>query len=735
MTDESNETEAAEPPRTILFKAPRGTARQTTPIRLPSADRAPDNIVPSKSPTVKKLRHIMEDSEYKAFFQSLYDGILITDLKGRMIDVNRKAGKLCLCSREDLCGKTISEVVLGITPDVLDAVREALKTGRHVLVDSECLRSDGSIFSCEVAVTPLRLSGADQLCFSVRDITDREEAEQRLLAQEKELRIGEEHLRESLQLLQERERELARERDVLQSLMDTIPDRIFFKDEHGRFLRINAAMARFHGLSDPAEAVGKSDFDYFDEAEASLFTEDDRRVMEQGAPILDKMQEIHRPSGSTEYSTVSKVPVRDSEGRIVGLVGISRDVTARVQAEQALKAAQKQLARVGRLEATALFAGQIAHDFNNLLVPLLIYPEMIRKHLDKDSQAYKDLEVIESTAQQIADINQDLMALSRRGKVREQIVDLHTAVSDVVQSVSRGMADKSLKLDWAPSASVPNVKFDPPQLARVLLNLLQNALDAVGEQGRVELKTENVCLEEPFGQYVRISPGEYLKLTVADNGSGIPDAIKDKIFDPFFTTKSTGKKRGGSGLGLSVVYGIMSDHNSYVDVESEEGKGTVFSLYFPVCGAPPKREDIGHLPGGSEAILVVEDERLHRDVVCRLLRDLGYAVRTAADGEEALTAYESNGAFPDLVLLDVVLGTDMDGVETFRRMRERNPGQKAITVSGMGKTDRVEEGLKLGVARHLTKPLRMEPLALAVREELDRAAAPATSANDNGAQL
>jgi two-component system, cell cycle sensor histidine kinase and response regulator CckA len=709
-----------DPPRTILFKMPRGTEpsrKKVAPV-APADPAGPS--APKSSPTIRRMRECMDATECKSFFQSLYDGILITDFQGRMVEVNGKACKLCRCSAEALLARNIADVVLGIRKDVLQSLATTLKSGRHVLVDSECLRMDGTLFACEVAVTPLHIAGHEQLCFSVRDITEREKAEQRLQEQEEELRMGEEQLRKSLRLLREREHELEQERDILQTLMDTIPDRIFLKDTRSRFQRVNKAMIEFLGATEASEIVGKTDAQFFEGGEALQFAQDDARVVAEGLPLLDKVQKIVGNDGKTHFSAVSKVPVRNRAGNIVGLVGVSRDVTARIQAEQNLEQARKKLERMERLEATALFAGQIAHDFNNLLVPLLVYPEMIKQKVERNSQIYNDLETIENTARQIADINQDLMALARRGKGQEQTLDVHASVQETVDAVRRSIPEKKIDIAWRPEAEQAIVKFDPSQLARVLHNLFQNAIDALDDGGQMVLQTENVTLHDPFGKYVQIQPGSYVKLNFRDNGCGIPADVRDRIFDPFFTTKTTGQKRGGSGLGLSVVYGIMSDHHGYIDVESEPGSGTTFSLYFPVCEPEAKKEVRQDVPGGNESVWLVEDESLHGDVVLRILTDLGYSVRVAKTGEELIAMLAAaNGAFPDLLALDIVLGDGMDGVETFRKVRELNPSQKAITVSGLRDSAKVEEALAAGVARHLNKPLRIEPLARAVREILD----------------
>jgi PAS domain S-box-containing protein len=663
---------------------------------------------------------MMDGSQFQEFFQNMYDGVLITDRRGRVVDVNQKSCTLCGYTKEELCSVQVGDILGGVDPATLVSVGEALEADRHVLVDTTCRRHDDSVFTCEVAVTLLHITQDGQFCFFVRDTTDRQEAERRLRDQEEELRIGEENLHASLEQLRAREQDLARERDLLQLLMDSIPDRIFFKDSECRLLRINATLADFHGLADPRDVVGKTDFDFFEADVAAGFYADDRRILSTGQPLLDKKQRVMRSDGSVQYSSVSKVPIRDAEGAIVGLVGISRDITARIRAEEQLQAVQKQLERVHRLESTSLFAGQIAHDFNNLLVPLLIYPELIKKSLNRESQEYKDLETMQATAQQIADINQDLLALSKRGNVKDHVMDLHVAVSNHLDAFRASLVNQPVELVWEPKAASATIKFDASQLARVIQNLCQNAVDAMENGGRLTLLTQNVYVDAPFGNYTVVNPGEYVRLDVSDTGSGIPDAIKDKIFDPFFSTKASGSRKG-SGLGLSIVYGIVTDHSGYIDLDSRVGHGATFSLYFPICHEKMASGSHPGVKGGTERILVVDDDAVQLDVICRILSDLGYSVVQASSGEAAVrTVQQSPERFPDLIVMDLALGPGLGGVDAYREILAIHPGQKALTISGLRQVEQIEAAQKLGAGAHLSKPLKFADLALAVRQELDR---------------
>jgi PAS domain S-box-containing protein len=659
------------------------------------------------SPTVKKLRRLVNGSVDQELLQNMYDGVLMVDHKGRMVEANFRAAKLLHCTQAELNKLNIIDVVCGADKSLLQQVRDSLKAERHVLLDTFCKRLDGSIFPAEIAVTGLHLTKEGQLCFFIRDITERKQDEEAL----------------------------ARERDLLQSLMNNIPDRIYFKDAESRFLRINRALATRLALNHPDEAIGKTDFDFYEEDQAREFYEDDQLVILNGTPILDKEQRVRNRDGTYRWSSITKVPIRDEQNRIVGLVGINRDITDRVRAEQELKSAHAQVERVKRLEATSLFAGQIAHDLNNLLVPLLVYPGMIKKQLEESSQAYKDLSIMENTASQMADINQDLLALSRRGNVKQAILNVNDAVEEVMQSFVRTNVPAGVEAECVAAAELPNVRFGPPQLVRVLQNLCQNAVDAMGGEGRLTVGTENAYLDKSFGNYVRVNRGEYVKITVSDTGPGIPEDVRDKIFDPFFTTK-TNRSQRGSGLGLSVVYGIVRDHKGYIDLETEVGKGTTFSLYFPVCREQTEQERARVATrGGSERILVVDDDPIQVEVLGRILSELGYKVMTGHTGEEAARMFEERARkqkaeqkglapheidFPDLVVMDMILGAGIDGAEAYRRILEIRPSQRALTISGYKDSDRVAAAQALGAGPHLCKPITFEGIAAAVREELDR---------------
>ncbi len=373
--------------------------------------------------------------------------------------------------------------------------------------------------------------------------------------------------------------------------------------------------------------------------------------------------------------------------------------------------------RAERLETAGTIAGQVAHDFNNLLAPLMAYPDLIREDLPKNHTVLAYVDQIEQAARKIADINQDLLTMGRRGHYNQEILNLNTIVYHVTSEINLNSGTLAFDLDLFDD--LMDIMGGRAQIHRVISNLVANARDAMQDIGTITIKTENCYVDSESVQYSRVPMGEYVKLTISDTGCGIPDEIVNKIFDPFFTSKIADKRRG-SGLGMSVVDAVVKDHNGYIDLATKVGEGTSFFIYFPVTRMSKDHPHSRDVKGGHERILIIDDDEVQRDVSSQILKTLGYEVETAENGESALRYIRKKQY--DLLILDMIMPPGMNGAQTYRRVLEITPGQKAIIVSGFAETEHVLQAQKLGAGTFIRKPFNKHTIATAVRTELDRVA-------------
>jgi len=395
------------------------------------------------------------------------------------------------------------------------------------------------------------------------------------------------------------------------------------------------------------------------------------------------------------------------------LANVSLDITETKRLREQESGAQ-------RLESAGRVAGQIAHDFNNLLAPLVAYPDFIKEALPENHPTLKYINDMEKSANQIAEINQQLLTLSRRGHYNQEILNLNDVIQFAIDEM--GILPQTVVIETDFAKNLMNVFGGAAQIHRVLSNLIYNARDAMQDVGNISIKTENYYADNITINYGHIPKGEYIKVTISDIGGGIPKDIQHNIFDPFFTTKSSDRRRG-SGLGLSVVDAVMKDHDGFIDLQSTIGEGTSFYLYFPIT-----RETIGttcedEITGGTESILVVDDDKEQCVVALKLLEKLGYNATAVNSGEEAIEYLKENRQ--DLLLLDMIMPDGIDGTETFRQIINMYPNQKAIIISGYAESSRVEKARQLGIEMYIRKPLTIKLLASCLRKILDKKMVPA----------
>jgi len=402
------------------------------------------------------------------------------------------------------------------------------------------------------------------------------------------------------------------------------------------------------------------------------------------------------------------------------LLAIVRDITERKKAEEQKRAIQEKLERAERMESLGILAGGIAHDLNNMLGPLVGYPELLLMKLPQDSPIRKQIERIAKSAQGAADVVQDLLTLARRGRYEMVPTDINEIVEAYLDSPGfERLIDKhpDVKITITLEKPIGQISGSFHHLLKVFMNLVVNAFDAMPEGGELVIESKQRQVEKLASGFEKIEKGDYIILSVRDTGMGIDPKDFAKIFEPYYSKKKMGTS--GSGLGLSVVYGIVKDHKAYYDVLSEVGKGTEFILYFPVGGEKSEQKaSVVQEIDGSETILVVDDMEEQREMAAELLASMNYQISTACNGREAVEYLKSHRI--DIVMLDMIMENDFDGLDTYREILKIYPGQKAIVVSGLSATDRVMEMKRLGVGEYVKKPYTREALGLAIRNTLNR---------------
>lgn len=427
---------------------------------------------------------------------------------------------------------------------------------------------------------------------------------------------------------------------------------------------------------------------------------------------------LQRHDGQNRQVQISVSMLESQEGDILGSYGVLTDITNLKKVELEKVELREQLTNAQRMESLGVLAGGVAHDLNNILGPLVAYPDLIKMKIDDESPLVDDIMKIKKSAERASDVVQDLLILARRGRYEFQAIDL----GSLVESYLRSPEFATIKSKYPDIVIIPHLNPETPpvsgsesHLAKIIANLINNGMDAMPEGGELTITLEHGHIDKLIGGFANIEAGDYIILTVKDTGSGIDKNDIKHIFEPFYSKRKMG--RSGSGLGLSITYGIVKDHNGYIDLKSEAGIGSEFVVYFPKVNlesqSPAKAVvDIR----GSETVLIVDDIEEQRELAATILSSLGYNTKTAASGEEAIEFLKNNHA--DLVILDMIMDDDMDGLDTYRKIIEIRPDMKAVIASGFSETDRVKEAEKLGVAKYIRKPYNMQILGKAIREIL-----------------
>ena len=413
---------------------------------------------------------------------------------------------------------------------------------------------------------------------------------------------------------------------------------------------------------------------------------------------------------------------RDNKGTITHYEGIVVDITDRKQAAETLRENKEKLARAKKMESLGLLAGGVAHDLNNVLSGIVSYPELLLMDLPQNSKLREPIETIQRSGHRAVAIVQDLLTVARGVATAKEPLNLNDIVSDYLNSPEFKKLEHfhptvTVKTDL--DTDLLNISGSHVHIRKVVMNLVSNASEAIKGSGNVTISTVNRYIDRPLREYDDVNIGEYVVLAVSDDGSGIASDDLERIFEPFYTKKVMG--RSGTGLGLAVVWNVVQDHKGYIDVPSDEN-GTTFELYFPITRDEISDKDLSipikDYKGNGETILVVDDVESQREISCKMLDTLGYKTKAVSSGEEAVEYLKENTV--DLLLLDMIMDPGINGRETYERIIKIHPNQKAIIVSGFAETDDVKEAQKLGAGKYIKKPLTLERIGMAVKEELEK---------------
>jgi PAS domain S-box-containing protein len=502
---------------------------------------------------------------------------------------------------------------------------------------------------------------------------------------------------------------------LLNAIVDGTSDAIFLKDLEGRYLMANRAT--LEALGKPLEAVlGQKDADLFPPESAERIEETDAAVMSSGEARLAE-ETLTTANGTTTY-LANKSPYRDGHGRIIGLIGISRDITGLKQAEAEKARLEDQLRQSQKLEAIGTLAGGIAHDFNNILAAIVGYADMARNEISPESPAHRMIDQVLKAGGRATELVQHILAFSRKTDRILGPVRMGSIVKEALKLL-RASIPTTIEIHHRIDSETGIILADPTQIHQIVVNLCTNAAQAMEETGgRIEVAVENALLESSEST-PGLTAGTYVKLSVHDTGPGIDATHIKNIFDPYFTTKAVGK---GSGLGLAVVHGIVRSHGGIIKVESEPAvrPGTTFHLYFPRSEAeaesPPERAE--GVPGGSEHILLVDDEPMLVEIGREMLGRLGYTVTTETSSEAALNTFRQDPGRFHLVFTDQTM-PHMTGSDLATALLAIRPDLPVILCTGYSSLVDEPEIRRLGIRALVMKPLVKPEVAALIRRVLD----------------
>lgn len=634
----------------------------------------------------KRSEGILRASEerFRRMFQHSATGMVVVSPNFYFLQVNEAFCNMLGYTESELLGKTFQDVTVPEDRPVGGELVSGVLSGKADMfyVEKRYRHKNGSVVWGHVSATLIRDNENKPLHFitQIQDITARKRVEEALRESEK----------------------------YVHSVITAAPVVLWDLDSAGTILLSEGNALTHLGLK-AGQLVGRSVFEVNKNDPQSL------ALIARGLAGEEFSVEVEIAG---RYWSNQYVPRRDEKGKVVGLFGVSLDVTERKLAEEEYAKLQDQLIQSRKMESVGQLAGGVTHDFNNLLTVVLGYTELALLQVEPGQPLFSELQEIRKAVRRSADLTQQLLAFARKQTLAPRVMDLNTTVEGILKMLRR-LIGEQVTLAWQPCVSVCPIKTDPSQIDQILTNLCVNARDAIAGVGKITIGTGIVALDKPHGaDHSEFTPGDFVMLTVSDDGCGMDKETLDKIFEPFFTTKGIGR---GTGLGLATVYSVVKQNNGSIQVHSEPGLGTTFKIYLPMYEAftehTGQKSTAAPVARGHETILLVEDDLVILDVATKILESFGYQVLAASTPGDALRKAKEHAGDIRLLITDVVM-PEMNGRELAKNLSALYPEIRQMFMSGYA-SDVIARygGLNEGV-NFIQKPFSTETLAAQVREAL-----------------
>ncbi|MBN1905167.1 MAG: PAS domain S-box protein [Deltaproteobacteria bacterium] len=498
------------------------------------------------------------------------------------------------------------------------------------------------------------------------------------------------------------------------SLLENVPIAILVINTDSSIRYVNPRFEKYTGYT--SEEILGAKFPYPWIVDDTINDDMAKRVIE-GVHLSER--QYKKKNGEYSWVDIEITPIRHN-GELSYFLGTWIDIDERKRSEMERKKLEEKLHRSQTMESLGLLAGGVAHDLNNVLAGIVSYPDLLLADPSLDEKLKRPLTTIKEAGDRAAAIVQDLLTIGRGVATEKNILNINKIIVEYLGSPEFDKLQQyhpgvSIKTNF--ETSLLNIKGSYIHLRKALMNLVSNASEAIEDCGDVIISTNNCFLDTPLKGYDEIQAGEYIVISIADTGTGISSNDLERIFEPFFTKKVMG--RSGTGLGLAVVWNVIRDHNGYINVKSDN-KGTVFELYFPITRDGVFDENlispVDGITGHGEKILIIDDVESQRDICRQILEKLGYTVHTVKSGEAAIKYLEHNSA--DLILLDMIMDPGINGRETYEKIIEIHPRQRAVLMSGYAETDEVKATQKLGAGAMIKKPITLHHLGITIKQEL-----------------